>query len=1164
MPHLEVQHDDGRVERHDLGLDTQLLVGRHAPADIVVTGGGRDVVYCRFMRKKNGCEATSVAEEGIEFLGQRVRKAKLNPGDTVRVGHARFTWIGDKDQPATPTTFVKANVAPPPVAAASPAVRPPPSPVSDDEILYDVATISESQPEIAVAPEPVLDPLRQAMFGLKRPGEQEVIKSPLVMGLGIGTVVLLLMAATLYFILGRESAQRQWNVARSAREAGQYPEAIAAFEQFQASYPRDARVPESRVAIAQARVEQKLSSSIPDWDGGLKQLDEYVKQYRDTREFQDAQSPLRKFAAETGMKIGLGAAKSAGQTAKRELLKSSEEGQRVLERYSAEKLDEQVQQLEQARAEALKAIIKQETYTAALVKIDQALKSDKTLQGLREYGLLLQKYAEFATNKPLRDRLKATLLREQKLTPREPATVDALHAERAGAGPPALAFVRRTRDRSDRSSVGETVLAMADESIYGLDSVTGEPLFRRVIGNDPGFFPVPVAVTTPGWLVCDARHQELALLERRDGALHWRQALAAAPAGPPLIHEGQIYLALSNKQFVQLDLASGRLTAKLTFTQKVGGQPVLSASGERIYLFGHESLLYVLTRRPLACERAVYLGHGPGAIVAPMVPLRNYLLVPENDQVNSCRLRLFKANPEDQPPVEIDSERVQGHVYEQCIIRGKDLFVPSAPERVTAFSVSETDDDKALARIADQQVPSAAPSRMYLAAGPDGQLWMASTGLRKFQLTKTSLLREGPTLATGAVSQPMQTLGDALYVARRLRHSRAVYVTEAERQRMVGEWQAAVGGAVLACTSGPETGPLCVTSAGDVFRMSPEKLASGGLELQSVGSLVSDEVSKPVTDKPAEPPAAADQPIDNKGAKKAPAPAQKPAPRAAAADPLQPLRATRLTDGSVAVWRGGPVPKLFHVGGATPVRTQPLTEALEADPIQLAGGWMLPLSGKLRLAFRTGKPVHDWIAEIGAGRTSRWRWLLRVDDKYAIAVNSLGRVSRVQVTETDPPHVAEVSHWDAGVPIDSPVVLTPAGIVLVDIEGRRVLLDSSSLEPLESQNLPLKGVRLFSADARLFQESEGEVVCFDAVAGVRELKPVWKLPLSRTRLAGPPIQRNDETLIALEDGLVLFLDAAGAEKRRLNLDITLGMGPTLTANRVIVGAVDGSVYQVSK
>src|SRR5262249_1088656 len=154
------------------------------------------------------------------------------------------------------------------------------------------------------------------------------------------------------------------------------------------------------------------------------------------------------------------------------------------------------------------------------------------------------------------------------------------------------------------------------------------------------------------------------------------------------------------------------------------------------------------------------------------------------------------------------------------------------------------------------------------------QMWMFSTALRRFELTPDSLLPAKQQLALGLASQPLQGLGDSLFVGRRLPYSRAVIFAEADRLQMVVQWQLPLGSGVIG-SSGPwaqDGGVLCVTSLGDLFLTSPSKLSRGGFETQAAGQL--------------------------------------PVPEGL----TESLSATRLGDGRLAVYCGGEEPRLWLPG----------------------------------------------------------------------------------------------------------------------------------------------------------------------------------------------------------------------------------------------------------
>src|SRR5262249_49277195 len=154
----------------------------------------------------------------------------------------------------------------------------------------------------------------------------------------------------------------------------------------------------------------------------------------------------------------------------------------------------------------------------------------------------------------------------------------------------------------------------------------------------------------------------------------------------------------------------------LKLTQKISGPCAVSLSGDHLYVPGDENVLYVLTRRPLACEHVVWLGHAPGAIAAPGLMMRSMLLLAENEGQDTCTLRVFDTSRPDNQPAEIARQRIEGHVRDLPVLRGQELFVASTPERVSAFRISETGDEKSLVFVAAFQVKNSTGSPMYLSA----------------------------------------------------------------------------------------------------------------------------------------------------------------------------------------------------------------------------------------------------------------------------------------------------------------------------------------------------------------------------------------------------------------------------------------------------------------
>ncbi len=896
----------------------------------------------------------------------------------------------------------------------------------------------------------------------------------------------MLSAATIWFVLSREKAQRQFEAAEGQLRGGQFTEAINGFEQFVRDNPRHKLAPQARAEIGTARVEQAIAGATPAWDKGLEALQKYIDENRQNGQFQDPESPLRRFIMQSADRIAMGSVESARASRKRPLLAVSEAAVKLIELYSPpdNRPEARINELAQAARMAEDAVVQQEAFDATTKTMDEALSDRKSTAAFKAYRHVLARYPTAADNRSLKDRLKKAFELERTLAvrdeaPREPIATDAVTAQPHREKPAGeqvlgqLTLARRSRSRSDVASVGTTVFVMAEDCLYGVDSATGEPLWRKVVGPDAPFVPMAVSIGQPALLVAQSRHagggqgtHELWLLVARSGEIVWRLPLPGRPAGPPLVHEGQIYLAIEQGALEQIDLLTGRSTVRLSFSGKVAAPPAVSNSGERLYLPAHENILYVLTRRPLACEQVVWLGHGPGAISAPALMLRSYLLLAENDSQAACKLRLFETAREDQPPLEIAKYAVAGQVHDTPAIRGKQLFVPSTPERVTAFLVAETGDDKSLSQVADYQAKNPQGSPIFISAGPDGQMWMFCSSLRRFELTLDSLIPDKQQLATGIAAQPLQAMGDSLFLARRLAHSRAVIFAEADRRQMIVQWQTSLGAGILesSAPAAQDGAVLCVTSLGDLYQVTAQRLARGGFGMQPVG--------------------------------------QVPIPEGLS----ESLSAVRLGDGRLTVFCGGAQPRLWLPGGDGVAREHKLPQDLQTGPIALGGGLLLALPGRLRLIGRPASepPVEDLPAPIGQDEPPRWTSLIALESTQAVVLSEAGRLARLQFGTAPVAHLEEITHWDAGHPVDLPLALGAGRLFLVDSTSRLVMLEARSLEPLAQAALEASpAARPRPVGDRVVVELKtGRLAAYDIAA---KLQKIWELPLDGAWLTGDPL-----------------------------------------------------------
>ncbi len=161
----------------------------------------------------------------------------------------------------------------------------------------------------------------------------------------------------------------------------------------------------------------------------------------------------------------------------------------------------------------------------------------------------------------------------------------------------------------------------------------GAPLWHRSVGLNSPFPPLAVGGREPSALIVDSRHDDLLRLDASTGRLLWRLPLEGPATEAPLVLGNQVFQTTSSGKLLRIDLESGRLTGTLDLKVPLDNAPVADELGRHLYLVAKRSVLYVLSRDPLACVGVEYLGHENGSIPCPPTRVGRYLILPENHQL---------------------------------------------------------------------------------------------------------------------------------------------------------------------------------------------------------------------------------------------------------------------------------------------------------------------------------------------------------------------------------------------------------------------------------------------------------------------------------------------------------------------------------------------------
>ena len=884
-------------------------------------------------------------------------------------------------------------------------------------------------------------PLTKLAGPPRRPGEQSIFKSPLVIGLATTAAVLTLAAFAIALLTSREQAQRLYATAADARAAGQYTVALDRYGQFLAEYPADALTAQVRTERGLTRIEQNVKGSGGKWAEGVTAIEQFVRENRDLDSFRDSAGELAALARQTA----LGAAREARNGGPRALLETIEQAATLHRRYADPEVAataDQTRELTSALKAATAAVVKRETFGEARDRVAAALEEQDFAAAHRAREDLVQRYADLADDRDVR-RLKAdTLAAEADAVTPIPAA-DAPPpppAPRPAALVPAFASRAGSGERGD----GRTILTRAGPSVFAVDAVTAVPAWRASLGAGGAapFPPVRGDASGSSVLLCDAVRPALASVDLKSGAVNWRLPLPAPATGPPRFAGGAALIGCADGSLLAVDTGNGRVTGGLKFPQPVVSPPVPigrdggtggGGNGGRLLLAADRNTVHTLVGNPPALEAVSYTGHGAGAIAVPPQPMGRFVLLCDVDRADSSVLRAFAVDGESGEASQVGAVRVAGRIDVPPVLRSKELFVSTSPERMTVYAVTDElgAGEKAFDRLAAAQLPDPRPIPTYLAAGPDGLVWAAGSALRLLQLGGDGLSLTPAVLAPGRHVEPPQTSGDRLFTTRLTPDGQATVFAAAEAEAMVGLSRTVLAPRFLAVSGGERP---AVLSATGVLSPLGEGFPGGGAGSpgESGGGADGGGATRFLTDGRVLPT------LDGDG--------------------TDPVLARRLPDGGLVAAVGGAEPRLWEIDGdGRAGRPLDLPAAPQLAPLPLGPGWLVATAGRLELvAGRDGRGVSPFTAPVSEGDPPAWTAAVRLSENRAAVTDAAGAVRLIEYRATPAPNLAEAAvatpDWFA----DLPPVAAGGDLLVAGSDGRLHRLSGSTLGETAAADLPAR------------------------------------------------------------------------------------------------------------
>lgn len=958
--------------------------------------------------------------------------------------------------------------------------------------------------------------------GPERPGEQKIGRSPIVLGLTGVTLGALLLSGIFWVMTASTREERQLKEAVTSLDEQRYIDADGQFLNFLATYSQSASADPARIGLHRTRVEKNIMTEYPDVIKGLEELNQLLSVCRDLPGFEELKDHIKRYAD----RLTFAAARVAEVTQDQKALDTSKAAMEIMKRYAGEAgIDPARQQeLERLQRLASAAVAKKTEFQSRVTEIRGLLETGKTIDAIGVRDRLIEAYPGLSDDKDLHAIQSEILGKEKELVVRSEGG-DALTTDDSAAHFKSLALALRTQAATDLSSQGRSVFGIGIDSVFALDADTGDPIWRQPVGVDSPFAPIAVKGTEPGVLIFSTLSGELQLLSQKDGHLLWRQPLEGRPSAVPLVVSDNIFITTQNNEMWQIAVTNGRALSRLKFSQSIIGPPALASDGSKLVIPGDETLVYTLSLNPLSCIAVSQIPHKAGSVKAPMLAAGKYFLMCDN--VSAEKARIQTLNIDDSGVLKVESsDPIDGQINDPCLLRGYDLFVPSTPQRVTAFRVAEEIGQPPLSRVGANQLEDGLQTRMFLLAGPSAQLWLGGRDLRKFQTRTNTILLDSGVTAEGIHLQPIQFVDEAVFLTTRNPQSASVFFTRANREEMKGIWRTVLGSKLVAV--GPAAGGdsvLAVGDYGEAYRIPMAEIAKGGFQLESTSRFrLPDKLTSSVG-------------------------------------------GVTLKDGRVAAWCGAPEPSLWTF---TPTgqleRRWTLPDGPELPPVALDGGVVFAMPGRLHIsATAGGRAAEDYRAAQTQDQQQPWKSLTAISPTQVLAVNAGNQFVRVEFRATPRPQLAELSVTNVPYVIELAPAVLGEFLFLATTEGKLVMMQASTLEVLAETDLGVipSAVPKVAGNLVFVELANKEVRVFKVEDG---LPPAASFPLDGHALAGDPLLLPDGSyLIARTDGAIIRVNSDGTVSDSVvQLGQSIQQGPLSMNGQIIVIGKDGSLYQLAE
>ncbi len=1145
MATLEVHDGRGRVERVTIANDQPIMFGSSPKCDVVLTGEGvlpfHGRVRWQTLKKRFKVDASPDAGY-LVVNGHKMASSSFRQGDEIQIGSNRIFMIhaGAPEPPPAPprddVTRVQTPVflAPPPAGSTikrgswreAQEVAPPSLETAIAEPESPAVTppknVWDFQPEWK--PEPVRGWKRFFYVFSARayaPGQERILSSPLVFGLGASFVALVLVGIALYGIIAKTAADRLYDQAVSNLDDGDYRTAIRGFDRFLKENPDDLRAGKAKVHRALAKVRQYTSPAGASWALALEAEEAMLASVSKLDAYRDSSTELDELVLKTGEQLADRARLSAdpatlAQAESAVALHGKITGKAAEAFLKKSRLNEK---LNTARA----AVLKQRIRLERLAAMDTALKNGSSTGVYAARDALVAAYADQAEDRELLSRMTAANALIRKAVMLDPSGRPGETEPHPDPLGPPTTLVLRSPGPSPPTADAPLVFAIADGMAHGIDGTTGAPVWQTPVGESSPFPPQPIAGQS-AVLVVDARHDELVRLDSRTGTLTWRQTLGGPVTDPPLVLGNQVIQTTPSGRLLIIDLPTGALRATLDLKIPLARPAVSDESGRFLYVVADKDCLFVVGRDPIACVAVEYLGHSTGSVLCPPARVGRYLIVAENHQIRAGRWRVFLLDEEGTKLSAIQQIPIVGWTWGTPASSGSVLWASADRGGMSAYAVGAYGEKDPLRLIARSKSDQDSSGPAFALSRSERELLVGSGRSGRYELDpERGTLEASWTLAeAGPALAPPQIAGPTLVLTQQSSEGPGVALWGVDPKTGVVNWRTILGA------------PWPLTPA-----LTPDgkALTSLGLDARPLGL--------------------SSKMLRNGGFIEAPIPRP-------GSFRLPSLAFSRVVGESwTALIPSTGSTKCLVQSGSTDVREVGLPAPIGARPIAWGPNLFLPgADGRAYLVDpTTGQMAAEpFIPPFDRNRPTRWVPPVALGAEAVALADEAGTIRRIVRVRDPRPRLVVAAETSVGAAIANEPSSTGDALVFATIDGQARALAGRDLSPIGSWRLdaPL-AIPPTTIDGRCYlTDSAGGVLAL-----AKDGTKLWSVKLGKAGIAafsGPPAGLVTSVWFLGRDGSIEARDVASGD---VNASNTLGVlpagGPIAFEDRLAIPTGSGTL-----